>query len=85
MTGKILKCGVLLITLMAPVASYADGIGSVTGTSTPQVVTPTTSAPPQTPAYPQQPPGTTGLGGVGSPTGIAPYRASLPGVVKPAH
>jgi hypothetical protein len=85
MTGKILKCGVLLITLMAPVASYADGIGSVTGTSTPQVVTPTTSAPPQTPAYPQQPPGTTGLGGIGSPIGIAPSRARPPAVVKPAH
>jgi hypothetical protein len=85
MTGKTLQCGALLIALIAPVASYADGIGSVTGTSTPQVVTPTTSAPPQTPAYPQQPPGTTIPGGVGSPIGAAPNRASPPRVVKPAH
>ena len=32
--------------------SAADGIGSFTGTSTPQVITPQTTPAPQTPAYP---------------------------------
>jgi hypothetical protein len=55
MTNNGLRCAALLIALVAPGAAFvaAEGIGSHTGTSTPQVVTPSnTVAPPQTPAYP---------------------------------
>jgi hypothetical protein len=55
MTNNGLRCAALLIALAAPGGAFvaAEGIGSHTGTSTPQVVTPSnTVAPPQTPAYP---------------------------------
>jgi Chromate transporter len=54
MTSNVLKYPVLLIALIAPAATCpaAEGIGSFTGTSTPEVITPPTTAAPQTPAYP---------------------------------
>ena len=78
MTWNIIKCGVVSISLLAPIAAYAadNGIGGVTGTSTPQVVTPPTTAAPQTPANPSPPIGTTspGIGG----QALAPNRMSTP-------
>jgi hypothetical protein len=49
-----LKSFTLLLALTASGAtrSAADGIGSFTGTSTPQVITPQMTPAPQTPAYP---------------------------------
>ena len=54
MTSKALKYSAILIVAMTLGAaqSAADGIGSFTGTSTPQVITPQMTPAPQTPAYP---------------------------------
>jgi hypothetical protein len=79
MTGKIIKCGAVLIALAAPIAAHAaNGIGSVTGTSTPQVVTPPTTAAPQTPATSSPPIGTTSPGIAGPATPVAPSRVGAP-------
>jgi hypothetical protein len=53
MTSSFLKCGALLAALIAPVAtcSAANGIGSFTGTSNPEVIVPPLIGPPQTPSY----------------------------------
>jgi hypothetical protein len=53
-TSKALKYSAILIAAMTLGAaqSAADGIGSFTGTSTPQVITPQMTPAPQTPAYP---------------------------------
>jgi hypothetical protein len=85
MTSNVIKCGALLIALLPPIAAYAaNGIGSVTGTSTPEVVMPPTTAAPQTPANPSPPVGTTAPGVVGSPaTGIAPNRMGAPSAARP--
>jgi len=79
MTSRVLKCGALLIALGAPVTAYAaNGIGSVTGTSTPEVITPPTTAAPRTPASPSPPIGTTSPGIAGPATPVAPNRMSAP-------
>jgi hypothetical protein len=54
MPSNVLKYAVLLIALIAPIATCpaAEGIGGFTGTATPEVITPPTTAAPQTPAYP---------------------------------
>jgi hypothetical protein len=77
-----LKSGLAAVALLAPIAGQAaNGIGSVTGTSTPEVVTPQTSPAPQTPAYPQPPIGTEqGLIIAPAPAG----HAAPPRVVMPA-
>jgi hypothetical protein len=77
---KILQCGALLTAFIVPVATCSaatNGIGSITGTSTPQVVAPSTIAPPPTPAPPSQPFRASVLGGVG-PSGFAPNLTSAP-------
>jgi hypothetical protein len=53
-TSKALKYSAVLIAAMTLGAAHgaADGIGSFTGTSTPQVITPQMTPAPQTPAYP---------------------------------
>jgi hypothetical protein len=59
MTNNTFKYAALIIAWMAPISTCsADGIGSFTGTSTPQVITPHTTEAPQTPAYPEPPIGT---------------------------
>jgi hypothetical protein len=80
---KILQCGALFAALIVPVAtcSAASGIGSITGTSTPQVAMPTL-APPQTPATPAPPFGASVLGGIG-PSGFVPNLMSAPPRVAP--
>jgi hypothetical protein len=80
MTSNIIKWGVVSIPLLAPMAAYAadNGIGDVTGTSTPQVVTPPTTAAPQTPANPSPPIGTTSPG-VGAQAPAVPNRTSASG------
>jgi hypothetical protein len=79
MTSKVLKCGAFLIALAAPIAAHAaNGIGSVTGTSTPQVITPPTTAAPQTPASPSPPIGATSPGIAGPVAPVAPNRMSAP-------
>jgi hypothetical protein len=83
MKDNWLRCGVLLAALMSPAASHAaNGIGGFTGTSTPEVVTPQMSAPPQTPAYPQPPIGTN-QGLVGSPVAPPPSRSRMRVVAPP--
>jgi hypothetical protein len=79
MTCNIIKCSVVSIALLAPIAVYAadNGIGGFTGTSTPQVVTPPTTAAPQTPANPSPPIGTTSPG-IGALAPVAPNRMSAP-------
>jgi hypothetical protein len=78
MTNKVLRYSVLLVVLVAPITAYAaSGIGAVTGTSTPQVVTPPTNAAPQTPANQSAPIGTTSPG-VGSTMPVAPNRMRAP-------
>ena len=53
MTSSFLRCAILLIALASAAGPCAaDGIGSFTGTSTPQVITPQMTPAPQTPAYP---------------------------------
>ena len=61
MANAHLRCGALLIGLLASTAALA-AIGDFTGTSTPTVVTPPTTPAPQTPAYPPPPIGTVGPG-----------------------
>jgi hypothetical protein len=57
MTSKAFKYSAVLIAAMTLGAARgaADGIGSFTGTSTPQVITPQMTPAPQTPAYPPPP------------------------------
>jgi hypothetical protein len=54
MVGNAFKRVALVVAFSASGAmlSAADGIGSFTGTSTPQVITPQMTPAPQTPAYP---------------------------------
>ena len=62
MTYNFLKSVVLIAALVASVEARAaeDGIGAVTGTSTPQVVVPQSSAPPPSPSFQPAP---IGMGG----------------------
>jgi hypothetical protein len=79
--SKVSVRSLVLIALLASVSNVAaEGIGSVTGTSTPQVVTPRTTAAPQTPAQPSPPIGTT------TPTVMAPVapNRATPGLIAPA-
>jgi hypothetical protein len=80
MASDIIKAGVISIALLAPIMAYAadNGIGGITGTSTPQVVTPPTTAAPQTPANPSPPIGTTSPG-IGGQAPVVPNRMSAPG------
>ena len=59
----------------APGVCFAEGIGDFTGTSTPQIVTPSVTAAPQTPAYPPAP-----IGPVVGPAapGYSHYRDGAP-------
>jgi hypothetical protein len=87
MTNNVLKICALTMALLAPgAACAAKGIGSVTGTTTPEVVTPQTSAPPQTPAQPSPPIGTTGFVAVQpSMAQPAPYHTAPIVARPPAH
>jgi len=87
MMNNVLKYCVLTIALLAPAAAYsANGIGSVTGTTTPEVVTPQMSAPPQTPAQPSPPIGTTGFVAVQPSMAQPAPNHMAPTVVRPpAH
>jgi hypothetical protein len=53
MIRNSLKCGVLLLAFVGPVAtcSAANGIGSFTGTSSPEVATPPLIGPTPRPSY----------------------------------
>jgi hypothetical protein len=82
MKSAWLVAAAIATALMIPMASQAaNGIGAVTGTPSPEVVSPQTTPPPQTPAYPQPPIGTNqGLIVAPAPVG----HASAPRVVSPA-
>ena len=64
MIEYVFKRAALLIAFTASGVTLAgaDGIGSYTGTSTPQVIVPQTTPAPQTPAYPSPPIGPNYLG-----------------------
>ena len=56
MTSDVLKCGALIIALLAPVESFADPLGSLDdNTSPPSIIVPPTTLPPQTPPSPPSP------------------------------
>jgi hypothetical protein len=61
MANAHLRCGALLVGLLASTAALA-AIGDFTGTSTPTVIIPPSTPAPQTPAYPSPPIGTVGPG-----------------------
>ncbi|WP_158817600.1 hypothetical protein [Methylocapsa sp. S129] len=84
MTNNVRRRCALLIAFMASMATgaAASGIGDITGTSTPEVVTPSTTPAPQTPAYPSPPVGSGAPAFPGSPY-AAHQRMSAPRVVAP--
>jgi hypothetical protein len=79
MTSNVLKCGALLIALIAPVETRAED----NNTSPPTVIVPQTTPAPQTPAYPPPPVGANAFGVV-APRASGSVR-SAPHVVAPAN
>jgi|SRR5471030_393217 hypothetical protein len=85
MKTGVFRSGIMVLAFLAPVAgNAANGIGGVTGTSTPQVVTPSTSPAPQTPANPSPAVGATAPA-IAGPPAVAHNRAHAPVVVRPVR